>query len=131
MPKSKKRKGAYMKETMAHRKAQIHRKRRNPEFRKHEKKSRDEVTLATSYLTNIVHERNNDELFAKYEETLERMGGIEGIHEYLVFLDALKPDWEDRLEDNGLLSLSAISADGIDFALQNEEDQQKAIGVSY
>lgn len=128
MPKSKKRKGAHYSETANHRKAQIARKRRDPAFRKHEQKSREEVTLAIDYLTIIVDGENPETLLANSQETLGRMGGLEGLNEFLDYLEALKDDWRDRISDEGYLLLSAISPEGIDFALQNEEDKMNSIG---
>lgn len=128
MPKSKKRKGAHYSETATHRKAQIARKRRNPAFRKHEKKSRDEVTLAVDYLTMVVNDENPANLLENSQETLQRMGGLEGLNEFLDYLEALKDDWRERVSEDGYLTLSAISPEGIDFALQNEEDKINSIG---
>lgn len=128
MPKSKKRKNVPMKETAAHRKAKLHLKRRDPSFRKHENKSREEVTFAVDYMTKTMNGEDRTELLEANAVALERMGGLEGLHEFLFFLDGLKEDWEDRLDEEGLLTVSAMSPEGIDFALQNEEDQAEAIG---
>lgn len=128
MPKSKKRKGAYFKETATHCKAQIARKRRDPAFRKHENQSRDEVTLAVDYLTLIVNTEDPTNLLENSQEVLARMGGLEGLNEFLDYLEALKADWRERLSDEGYILLSAVSPEGIDFALQNEEDKLESIG---
>ena len=128
MPKSKKRKGAKMKETAAHRQARITQKRRNPAFRKHEQKSREEVTVAVEYMTLTMNEENREGFLEENQETVSRMGGLQGLHEFLFFLDALKEDWENRLDEHGLLTVTALSPEGIDFAMQNEEDRLKAIG---
>lgn len=126
----KSRKGKVMKETAAHRKAKLHLKRRNPVFRKHEGESRKEVTLAVEYMT---HTMNDDQesrkaILEDNVETIESMGGIEGVHEFLDMLEALKEDWRDRLDGEGFLTVSALSSEGIDFAMQNEEDKAEAIG---
>lgn len=123
----KSRKGKVMKQTATKRKAQIDMKRRNPQFRKHEQKSRSEVTTAISYMTTIVNGEDPNQNLQENSEIVESMGGIEGVHEFLFFLDALKDDWEERLDSEGFLTVGAISPDGIDFALQNEEYQEKSI----
>lgn len=127
MPKSKSRKKP-MRETAAHRKAKLHQKRRNPEFKKHENRSREEVTLAVEYMTKTMNGEDCVPFLDENKDAVDRMGGIQGVNEFLYFLDALKDDWEDRLDDQGLLTVSALSPDGIDFAMQNEEDQAQAIG---
>ncbi len=123
----KSRKGKSMKETAAHRKAQLHLKRRNPVFRKHENKSKEEVTFAITYMTKTMNEEPRQELLEENSDILERMGDLEGLHEFLFFLEALKDDWDDRLDEDGLITVGSLSPSGIDFALQNEEDQMKHI----
>lgn len=126
----KSRKGKVMKETAAHRKAKLHLKRRNPVFRKHEDMSRKEVTVSVEYMTHVMNNDNEerDNLLENNAETIESMGGIEGVHEFLDMLEALKEDWKERLNTEGFLTVSALSAEGIDFAMQNEEDKLDAIG---
>lgn len=109
------------------RKAQIHMKRRHPAFRNHEKRSREEVELAIEYLTLTVNEQDRSHLLASSPDTLERLGGVEGLHEFLDMLDGLQDDYREKLDDRGWLTVRAVSPEGIDFALQNEEDKAKAI----
>ena len=80
------------------------------------------------YLTHVVDGEDPRPLIEKSGELVEGMGGLEGVHEFLYMLDGLKDDWESRLDADGFITLSAISAQGVDFALQNEEDKAKAIG---
>lgn len=123
----KSRKGKVMKETAAHRKAQLHKKRQNPTFRKHENKSKEEVTFAITYMTKTMNEEPRENLLKENADILVRMGGLEGLHEFLFFLEALKDDWQTRINDQGLLRSNSLSPSGIDFALQNEEDQLKYV----
>ncbi|MBC9705747.1 MAG: hypothetical protein H9W81_12420 [Enterococcus sp.] len=124
---AKSRKNKVRKVKASDRKAQIHMRRRNPSFRNHEKRSREEVELAIEYLTLTVNDEDRAELLTNHADTLERMGGIEGIHEFLDMLDGLQDNYTEKLDDNGWLTVRAISPEGIDFALQNEEDKAKAI----
>lgn len=131
MSKTKKsRKGKVMKETAAHRKAKLHLKRRNPVFRQHENKSREEVTVAIDYMTHTMNNEYDERraLVENNQHPIEGMGGVEGMHEFLYFLDAVKEDWAERLDAEGFLLPSALTAEGIDFAMQNEEDKASAIG---
>lgn len=124
------RKNRVMKESSAHRKATLDRKRRDPAFRNHERKSREEVTLAVDYITLVVDGENAEDYLKTdaSQEIINRMGGIPELHAFLYMLDALKDDWEERLDAKGLLLISAISPDGIEFVLQNEDEKNQAIG---
>lgn len=124
---TKSRKDKVRKVTAAGRRAQLDMKRRNPAFRKHENRSKHEVTLAVEYLTLSVNGEDPKPLLDASGELLEGMGGLDGVHEFLYMLDGLNEDWEDRLDAEGYLTVRAISPQGIDFALQNEEDKEKAI----
>lgn len=126
---AKSRKNKVRKVTASDRRAQIHMKRRNPAFRTHENRSREEVELAIEYLTLTVNEEDRTDLLASGEEVLERLGGLAGLHEFLDMLDGLHEDYEEKLDANGWLTVRAISPEGIDFALQNEEDKMKAIAT--
>lgn len=125
---AKSRKNKVRKITASDRRAQLTIKRRNPAFRKHENRSKAEVTLAVDYLTTLVDGEDPRPLLEESEELIEGMGGLQGVHEFLFMLDGLNEDWEERLDEDGLLTLRAISPQGIDFALQNEEDKARAIG---
>ena len=155
------RKGKVMKETPGHRRAMLARKRRDPAFREHEKRTRAETILATDYLAAIVHEEDLDEFFATNDRlvTLEGMAvnddmaeaindhrkkddereaataktGLEELHEFLYgLLDALKDDYADRLDEKGYLTLSALTPDAIEFVFLDDEDKEKAIdGENY
>lgn len=125
---AKPRKNKVRKITASDRRAQLAIKRRNPAFRKHENRSKAEVTLAVDYLTTLVDGEDPRPLLKESEELIEGMGGLQGVHEFLFMLDGLNEDWEERLDEDGLLTLRAISPQGIDFALQNEEDKARAIG---
>jgi hypothetical protein len=125
---AKSRKNKVRKITASDQRAQLAIKRRNPAFRKHENRSKAEVTLAVDYLTVLVDGEDPRPLLEKSEELIEGMGGLQGVHEFLFMLDGLNEDWEDRLDEEGILTLRAISPQGIDFALQNEEDKARAIG---
>lgn len=126
---AKPRKNKVRKIKASDRRAQIHMNRRNPSFRNHEKKSREETELAIEYLTLTVNEEDRSELLESRREVLERMGGVEGVHEFLDMLDGLHEDYMDKLDENGLLTVRGVSPDGIDFALQNEEDKMRAIST--
>lgn len=124
---AKSRKGKVRKITASDRRAQLTIKRRNPAFRKHENKSKEEVTLVIDYITLLAQGEDPRPLLATNDELVERMDGLQGVHEFLYMLEGLKDDWEDRLEDDGILKLSALSTQGVEFALQNEEDKAKYI----
>lgn len=125
---AKTRKNKVRKVTASDRRAQLALKRRNPAFRKHEKESKKEVTLAIDYLTLVVDGEDPKEFLEENSAVVESMDGLQGVHDFLYLLEGLKDDWADRLDENGILTISAISPQGIDFALQNEEDKAKAIG---
>lgn len=122
---AKSRKGKVRKITASDRRAQLTVKRRNPAFRKHENKSKEEVTLAIDYITLLAQGEDPRPLINESEELITRMGGLQGVHEFLYMLEALKDDWEEKLDSDGLLLLSAITPQGVEFALQNEDDKAK------
>lgn len=126
---AKTRKNKVRKINASDRKAQIHMRRRNPAFRNHENRSREEVELAIEYLTLTVNDEDRSSLLAGQAEVLERLGGLEGLHEFLDMLDGLQDDYRDKLDVNGWLTVRAVSPEGIDFALQNEEDKAAAIST--
>lgn len=126
---AKSRKNKVRKITASDRRAQIHMKRRNPQFRNHEKQSREEVELAVEYLTLTVNGEDQKPLLTKNQSVLDRMDGLNGLHDFLDALDGLVEGYEEKLDAEGYLTVRCVSPEGIDFALQNEEDKAKAIST--
>lgn len=100
--------------------------RQNPAFRKAEKEMRLKAEIGVEYISRVLKQDNPQAYVDENSDFIEGIGGMVELHFFLEQFDVLSYDYEDHMDENGILSPDGISSTGKEFVAENDRDKEKA-----
>lgn len=102
--------------------AQLAIARRNPAFRKAEAFERLKADVAIAYLSVAAQEGDMNTFVQNYATKLEKLGGVEGMNNFLEDLEFLVWDYEDYFDKEGRITHESIHENGYEFLSINADE---------
>lgn len=100
--------------------------RQNPAFLKAEREQKLRAEIGIEYISLVLKEEDAKAFLDSNAEDVEKLGGIQGLHDFLEAFELLSWDYEDHFDESGLLKPEGINKAGREFVEENDKDKAKA-----